>query len=216
MSQNETIKKIISNALDDNKDLNDNTEKKNLIDLIQKENPDFQKNSIKTTFSKFLKSESEKRGIKPKNVKPKQRFNNSLSVNISGNKSPTIENPLAQKDNKTETPKTNIAVSMCETAGNTCYSMLRMHDSDMEDFTEQERKDFGEIIKYFADNFGGGDKFNTFLMLLAGCGMIIKKKHHARNKRKQTKQKQEKIQQESPKKQINADKGMITDGAKLG
>ena len=69
--------------------------------------------------------------------------------------------------------------------------MIRMHDSDMEDFTQQERKDFGEIIKYFADNFGGGDKFNTFLMLLAGFGMVIRKKQEARNKRKEVKKKVE-------------------------
>lgn len=201
-SQNETIRKSISDALDNKKNLNDITEKKNLIQSIKKDYPDFAEKSINTTFSKYLKSESGKRGIKPKDAKSKPAFNPSMKVTVNGNPtSPKVENPLAIKDNnkKLELPKSNIPASICESTGNTCYSFIRLHDSDMEDLTTQERKDLGEIIKYMADTFGGGEKFQAFLMLTGFIGIMVSKKRKAMNKRKDTKKELETQKTKEPK-----------------
>jgi len=198
-SQNETIRIAVSNSLDDGQNLNDLTQKKKLISKIKSDNPDFAEKSVKSTFSKYLKSESLKRGIEPKSIKGKKSFSSSMSVQTTEPKKlPSVENPLSQKNsNEPEKPKTIIPLSLCESTGNTIYSSIRLHDSDMEDLTEQERKDFGEIIKYFADTFGGGEKFSAFMMFTGMIGIMANKKRQAMKKRKDAKKLPEK--KETPK-----------------
>jgi len=197
-SQNETIRTAVSDALDDGQNLNDLTQKKKLISKIKNDNPDFAEKSVKSTFSKYLKTESGKRGIQSKSIKPKKSFSSSMSVSTTeSTKIPKVENPLATKTGEPEKPKTIIPLSLCESTGNTIYSSIRLHDSDMEDLTEQERKDFGEIIKYIADAFGGGEKFTAFMMITGVIGIMANKKRQAMKKRKNAKKLEEK--KETPK-----------------
>lgn len=195
-SQNEIVRKAISKALSDKVNLNDKLEKKELVARILADNKTFKKASVEATYSKFLKSEAEKAGQNPSDFKHgtmKPKFDESLNPKITNGKTVTVQNPLVKPNtNKDSELKTNVvmgdySVSTCSSLGGMVYSGFSVSDEDMEDLTEQERKDIGEILKPLLDKFANGDRGTIIISIGALCGLFVAKKREARNKRKDRK-----------------------------
>lgn len=204
-SQNEIIRQAISKALADKVNLNDKTEKKKLIETIMKDNQTFKKSSVEATYSKFLKSEVSKQGMNPAEFKQRTRakYDESLNPTIKDGSTQgvKVENPLVKKNpnDKSEikiVEKTDFPLSSCTSLGSMMYSAFSITDEDMEDLTDLERKDLGEILKPLLDRFAQGDKATAIVSVGAIFGLFISKKREARRKRKEKQQLENKLTSE--------------------
>jgi len=186
-SLNETVRESVANALDDKVDLSIFDKRKALIQKIQSEHSDYKQNSITSAISRCLEKEQKKTG-RDFGVKRKPQFDESLRVKTKdGSIKPTNPNVQTSDTPKDKQILGNYPLESCESMGNLAYSAFSITDSDMEDLTEQERKDVGVMLKPLLDRYASGDRGTLLVSTLSIMMIFLNKKRQAMKKRKERK-----------------------------
>jgi len=213
-SMNQITQKIQEDYLDSGKDISAPKIRKEIVDKLIADNPKWKESSVASSLSKSKNKIAKLRNIKPSELgvgKKKALFDDALdmSVDQTGKVEATglkPQNPLVTKtgkDGKPVKPKESESPLSEEAFGSfgaLAYDVIAMTDEDMEDLTEQERKDFANILKPIGDKYFAGEKSTVIIAVGAMCGLILKKKRKAKRVRheRELKEGKKKKQNEKP------------------
>lgn len=196
-SMNQTTQKYLEDALDSGKDITDTKVRTEINLKIKEKFPDWNTQSIASSLSKSKMRIAKKRGIKPSNLgvgSKKKLFDDVLDLEVDNTGKVEGEgleskNPLVAKKGKDGKPiikkerESKLSESVYASVGNLAYDAFALTDDDMEDLTEGEKKDIGNVMKALGDQYAG-EKAELVLGIGAIFGLFINKKRKAKSKRK--------------------------------
>lgn len=193
-SMNQTTQKYLEDAMDSGKDITNTQVRTEINKQIYEKHPDWNVQSIASSLSKSKGRIAKKRGIKKSDLgigSKKPLFDDALILEVD--KTGAVEttglestNPLVKKnkDGTTKIIKKETESPLSEEAfgsvGSLGYDIIALSDPDMEELTEQERKDFANVLKPIADKYFAGEKSTVLFAIGAMFGLVLKKKKKAK------------------------------------
>lgn len=195
-SMNQTVMQHLEDAMDSGKDITDSKVRKEIITDIEEKYPKWDSKSITSSISKMKNKIAKKRGLQPSDLgvgKKKKLFDDALDMEVDKtgaveDKGLSAKNPKFAKD-KDGKPiikkerESKLSESVYGSVGNLAYDMFALTDSDMEELTDAEKKDMGNVLKALGDQYVG-EKGELVLGFGALLGLFLNKKRKAIRVRK--------------------------------
>ena len=207
-SLSDQVRSFIQQSFDNNIDLSVESNRKNMIKQFKEAFPDANANTVRTLFSQETPKIAKAYNINPDDVKrePAKKFTKDNEIKVkptekkSGIKTVSIQNPtVAGKIGQLTQYKYEIKSSQLSALGNSIWGTAQLFCEDLEDFTESESKDIGDLTQpYVQAKIGNSDRGHGVLMAGGLFGIVAKKAKKAKENRKIRKQKEkQKEKQES-------------------
>jgi len=204
-SLSDNVRGFIQQAYDNKIDLTIKSNRDDMIKQFKDNFPDQNIKSIRTLFSTEIPKIATAYGIEPDTVKkePSKKFSKTLEGKTkpqekkSEVKTVSIKNPATLRqgspENIQQAYKYEIKSSQVSAFGNALWSLPQVFSEDLEDFTDSESSDIGDLWQpVLQARLGNHD--NGQLVLAAGgtLGIVARKSKQARANRKIRKEKEAK------------------------
>ena len=207
-SLSDQVRSFIQQSFDNNIDLSIESNRKNMIKQFKEAFPDANANTVRTLFSQETPKIAKAYNINPDDVKrePAKKFTKDNEIKVkptekkSGIKTVSIQNPtVAGKIGQLTQYKYEIKSSQLSSFSNAMYGMFQVFSEDLEDLTESESKDLGDLWQPVAQaRLGNSDRGQAALTVGGTFGIMARKAKKAKQNRKIRKQKEkQKEKQES-------------------
>ncbi|MBI1663914.1 MAG: hypothetical protein IS860_10650 [Nitrosopumilus sp.] len=210
-SLSDNVRSFIQQAYDNNIDLKIESNRKDMIKQFKEAFPNENPKTISTLFSNEIPKVSKAYGISPDDVKqkPSEKFSSKLKSKTkpkeqkSNIKTVGISNPnIVGKDGKpvivrAGTQQTQykykIKSSQLSSFSNAMYGMFQVFSEDLEDLTESESQDLGDLWQPVTQaKLGNSDRGQAALAVGGTFGIMARKAKKAKQNRKVRKEKESK------------------------
>jgi hypothetical protein len=208
-SLSESVRLFIQQAFDNKIDLSVPANRKEMIKHFKEAYPKVKPSTIDPMFSREIPKIAKSYGVNPDDVKksPAKKYSkdNEINVNATEKKSGVkvgIQNPaIIGKDGTlpkivgagTQPYKYEIKSSQLSAFGNAFYGMFQVFSEDLEDLTESESKDIGDLWQPYAQTkLGNNDRGQAVLAIGGTFGIMARKAKQAKHNRKLRKEKESK------------------------
>ncbi len=206
-SLSESVRSFIQQAFDNKIDLSVPSNRKEMIKQFKESYPKEKQSTIDSVFSREIPKIAKSYGVNPDDVKktPAKKFSkdNEINVNTTEKKSGVkvgIQNPaIISKDEapkligagQTTQYKYEIKSSQLSSFSNAMYGMFQVFSEDLEDLTESESKDLGDLWQPYAQTKLGNSNRGQAVLAVGGTfGIMARKAKKAKHNRKLRKEKE--------------------------
>ena len=207
-SLSDNVRAFIQQAFDNKIDLTVESNRKDMMKQFKEAYPKANESTVRVLFSKEIPKIAKAYNINPDDVKrePAKKFTKDNEINVkstekkSGVKTVGIQNPtIIGKDGKpaiggigqVTTYKYEIKSSQLSAFSNSIWGFAQIFCEDLEDFTESESKDIGDLTQPFLQaKIGNSDRGQGALMVGGLLGITARKAKKAKQNRKIRKEKE--------------------------
>ena len=206
-SLSDNVRSFIQQAFDNKIDLSIASNRKSMIDQFKNSFPNEKPDTIRVLFSQEIPKVAKAYGVSPDDVKkePAKKFAKGLEKKTkpkevkSDIKTVGIKNPaLVGADGKPvlagQQPfKYEIKSSQLSAFSNSVFGMFQVFSEDLEDLTESESADLGDLWQPVAQaKLGNSDRGQAALAVGGTFGIMARKAKKAKQNRKDRKEKESK------------------------
>ena len=207
-SLSDNVRSFIQQAFDNKIDLTVASNRKDMINQFKKAFPDEKADTIRVLFSQEIPKIAKAYGLNPDDVKkePAKKFAKGLEKKTqikeqkSNVKTVGIKNPaIVGTDGKPvvagqpQAYKYEIKSSQLSAFSNSVYGLFQVFSEDLEDLTEDESADLGDLWQPVAQaKLGNSDRGQAALAVGGTFGIVARKAKKAKENRKVRKKKEAK------------------------